>query len=110
MPAGTTNTWRRHSRTSAWPCSPRTSSTTRRPISMFRSPCPEGPRDPSRRDADGLHLHVLVQRADPATLPTEAAQLEAAERGVTRTDAVDRDLPGADPAGHADGPIDVGAP
>src|ERR1700742_4605602 len=54
---------------------------------------------------DRFRLHVLVQSADPAALPAESAQLEAAERRVTGTDSVDRDLAGADALGHADGPV-----
>src|ERR1700731_3087762 len=71
-----------------------------------RGPCPA----PSCGNPDGLQLHVLVQPAHSATLATEPAQLEAAERGVTGTHPVDRDLTGADAAGDADGPVHVTAP
>src|ERR1700677_5102115 len=59
---------------------------------------------------NGLRLHVLVHAPDSAALTTEPAQLEAAEWRVTGTDAVDRDLAGADAAGHSDGSIYVATP
>ena len=51
-----------------------------------------------------------MKAADSAALTAEPAQLEAAERRVAGTDAVDRDLAGADAAGNADGPVHVAAP
>src|SRR5580693_9830923 len=59
---------------------------------------------------NGLRLHVLVHAPDSTALTTEPAQLEAAEWRVTGTDAVDRDLAGADAAGHSDGSIYVATP
>src|ERR1700722_644919 len=67
-------------------------------------------RRASRGHYHGLRRPVLINSHGSATFPAEPALVEATERCPAGTETVDRDLPGANPAGDGDRAGHVGAP
>ena len=58
----------------------------------------------------GFRLHVLTNSHNSTAFSAEPALVEATERRPAGTETVDRDLPGANPAGDGDRTVHVGAP